>query len=80
MIHPTVMHTPETRFVSDRSAIGPAPVPADRRRLTRLRDLCDEVLASFRIAADRDIFSDQDRIDARSILSGLGSSGSHIWR
>lgn len=46
----------------------------------RLRDLCDEVLASFRVAADRDIISDQDRVDARSILAGLGFSGSYIWR
>jgi hypothetical protein len=74
------MHTDETRSLSDRPVTGPAPVNADRRRLSRLRDLCDEVLASFRAASDRDLIPEQDRIDAKAILSGLGTSGSHIWR
>jgi hypothetical protein len=35
----------------------------------RLRELCDEVLASFRVARERDLFSDGDRQDARAILA-----------
>jgi hypothetical protein len=39
-------------------------VTSDRRERTRVRDLCDEVLASFRVAADRDPISEQDRAAA----------------
>jgi len=55
------------------------PVPTDRRttrrersatRRTRLRlrELCDEVLASFRVATDRDPLTADDRSAARSLL------------
>ena len=47
---------------------GPRPVTSDRRQRTRLRDLCDEVLASFRLAADRDPISEQDRKAALELL------------
>ena len=47
---------------------GPTPVRSDRRRRTRLRDLCDEVLASFRLASDRDPISEQDREEAMNLL------------
>jgi len=47
---------------------GPRPVRSDRRRRIRLRDLCDEVLASFRLAADRDPISEQDRQAAMDLL------------
>jgi hypothetical protein len=47
---------------------GPRPVVSDRRRRARLRDLCDEVLASFRLAADRDPISEQDRQAAMELL------------
>lgn len=50
---------------------GPATVSDDRRTLLRLRDLCDEVLASHRIAADRDLFSDDDRLAIRQIVPML---------
>lgn len=40
----------------------------DRRTRPRLRELCDEVLASFRAATDRDLFSDEDRRAARVFL------------
>ena len=53
------------------NAAGPRPVRSDRRRRTRLRDLCDEVLASFRIAADRDPISDDDRAVASEMLKGI---------
>ena len=47
---------------------GPRLVASDRRQRTRLRDLCDEVLASFRLAADNDPISEQDRQAAMEIL------------
>ena len=47
---------------------GPRPVRSDRRRRTRLRELCDEVLASFRLASDRDPISEQDREAAMALL------------
>jgi hypothetical protein len=47
---------------------GPRPVVSDRRQRTRLRELCDEVLASFRVAADRDPISEQDRKAALELL------------
>jgi hypothetical protein len=47
---------------------GPRPVRSDRRRRARLRELCDEVLASFRLASDRDPISEQDREAAMALL------------
>jgi hypothetical protein len=47
---------------------GSRPVVPDRRRRTRLRELCDEVLASFRVASDRDPISEQDRKAAMELL------------
>jgi hypothetical protein len=44
---------------------------ADRRTLLRLRDLCDEVLASHRVAQERDLISDADRREAQAMLSTL---------
>jgi hypothetical protein len=38
-----------------------------------LRDLCDEVLASFRVANDRDPISEQDRAIASEMLKGLAA-------
>ena len=50
---------------------GPQPVPANRRRRVRLRELCDEVLASFRVARERDLISDGERQAARALLAGM---------
>jgi hypothetical protein len=52
-------------------AAGPTVAPNRRQRL-RLRDLCDEVLASFRAARERDVITDDERRDARTALAGLG--------
>jgi hypothetical protein len=41
---------------------------SDRRQRSRLRDLCDEVLASFRLASGREAISEQDRALAGQIL------------
>lgn len=54
--------------------LGPRTVPANRRRRAHLRELCDEVLASFRAARERDVVSDGDRQTARSLLSELTPS------
>lgn len=42
--------------------------PQDRRTRHRLRDLCDEVLASYRAARGYQIFNDRDREEAYSLL------------
>ena len=47
------------------------PADADRRQLSRLRDLCDEVLASFRLAAGQDPISEQDRAAAMELMQGV---------
>jgi hypothetical protein len=57
---------------SNRSrALGPKSVPSDRRSRRRLRELCDEVLASYRVAHERDVISDNDRADARMMLARI---------
>ena len=43
----------------------------DRRRLLRLRELCDEVLASRRIEEGRDLLTDAERAEARALLAGF---------
>jgi len=45
------------------------PDSASRRTRLRLRDLCDEVIASFRVAKGHDPLSDAEREDARALLS-----------
>jgi hypothetical protein len=51
--------------------MGPQGVSSDRRSRSHLRELCDEVLASYRVASGRDLFSEGDRADARSLVSKL---------
>jgi hypothetical protein len=48
-------------------------VPAfqERRTLHRLRDLCDEVIASYRAARGASLFSDADRREANALLGQL---------
>ncbi len=50
---------------------GPRAVPANRRQRLRLRDLCDEVIASHRAARGADVISEPERQDARTLLAGL---------
>ena len=57
------------------SSLASRPADADRRQLSPLRDLCDEVLASFRLAAGQDPISDQDREAARELMRGMGPLG-----
>ncbi len=61
---------------SNRSrALGPMGVPSDRRNRRRLRELCDEVLASYRVASDRDVITESDRADARAMLARIAPLG-----
>jgi len=60
------MRTP--RVAASTTLSGPRRVASDRRRRTHLRDLCDEVLASFRLASDRAPISEQDRQAAMELL------------
>ena len=61
---------------SNRSrALGPMGVPSDRRNRRRLRELCDEVLASYRVANERDVISESDRADARMMLAQIAPLG-----
>jgi len=48
-----------------------AAAPAERRNRTRLRDLCDEVLASFRAASHREVISEQERAESLSVLATI---------
>ena len=56
-------------------AVGPKSVSSDRRNRRRLRELCDEVLASYRIASDRDVITESDRADARLVLASITPLG-----
>ena len=51
--------------------LGPSNVASDRRSRARLRDLCDEVLASFHVAQGQDPISEQDRETAKELLRGV---------
>jgi hypothetical protein len=59
---------PTHRVLESTRLSGPSHASSDRRRRARLRDLCDEVLASFRLASDRDPISEQDRQVALELL------------
>jgi hypothetical protein len=48
--------------------IGRRRATSDRRQRARLRDLCDEVLASFRLAIGQDPISEQDRQAATELM------------
>lgn len=43
----------------------------ERRHLLRLRELCDEVLASQRVAEGRDVMTDEERREARALLASF---------
>lgn len=69
-----VLPMPELAALAPTSAVPLAAsvsAPHNRRQRLRLRDLCDEVLASFRAAHARDVISDDDRQDARAVLATL---------
>lgn len=47
---------------------GPRRARGDRRTKARLRELCDEVLASYRLARGEDVVSPEDRELATKLL------------
>jgi hypothetical protein len=57
----------DTLHMDRRAARRPDAVA--RRTRLRLRELCDEVLASYRVATDRDPLTPSDREAARSLLA-----------
>ena len=69
------MATVQTNRTSNASRAARAPramsSSADRRHKLRLRELCDEVLASYRVATDRDPLTDAERHEARALLAGM---------
>ena len=60
----SALPTPETALPTDADL-------DDRRRLLRLRELCDEILASRRVEEGRDLLTDEERAEARSLLAGF---------
>ncbi|HEY4305473.1 MAG TPA: hypothetical protein VGM82_13435 [Gemmatimonadaceae bacterium] len=49
----------------------PANRATERRTMLRLRDLCDEVLASYHHARGEDLFSSEDRKSARDLMASV---------
>lgn len=64
-----------TSVVSGRGSRGPRGPRrkrgGDRRTHGRLRDLCDEVLASYRVAQGEDFVTKEDRQVAEQILRNI---------
>jgi hypothetical protein len=56
------------RTTESSSRTTPASASSERRTRGRLRDLCDEVIASYRLASQGDPFSEQDRVEGRALL------------
>ena len=52
-----------------------ATTNAERRTRSRLRELCDEVLASYRVARGDDLLTDEERREARSMLARMAPLG-----
>lgn len=50
---------------------GPARVSNERRQRSRLRELCDEVLASFRVAQERELISEREMAESRALLATM---------
>ena len=62
--------TPQ-RISAQTSRTAPSPVRQDRRTRHRLRDLCDEVLASYRLARGADVLPESERREAREMLARI---------
>ena len=57
-----------TSDILNRGPRGPRRARGDRRMRVHLRELCDEVLASYRLARGEDVISDDDRRAAEELL------------
>jgi hypothetical protein len=55
-------------------AIERANRATERRTKLRLRELCEEVLASYNQARGRDLFSSDDRKTARDLMASVVKS------
>jgi hypothetical protein len=64
--------TASTFEFASRAAQMPRRRSKDRRTLGRLRELCDEVLASYRLAQGEDVVTAEDREIANQVLRGIG--------
>jgi hypothetical protein len=66
-----------TQIVSNvsQTSQGTRAIRADRRTRLHLRELCDEVLASYRVAKSCDFFGEEERSEARAILSRIAPLG-----
>jgi hypothetical protein len=58
-------------IVLSRTTPAPAPLADERRTRLRLRELCDEVLASYRVATECDLFSAEDRQRATALFANV---------
>lgn len=56
------------RTTKARVPMGRRSLRADRRTKGRLRELCDEVLASYRLAIGEDLMTEEDRETAQTEL------------
>ena len=59
------------------AAQGPRGVSDNRRMRNRLRELCDEVLASYRAAGARELFAEDERNEARAVLARIVPLAGH---
>ena len=53
------------------AAAAPGAPPAERRQNRRLRELIDEMLASVRVAVNRDLWTPEERAAAEAELAQL---------
>lgn len=63
----TRKNSTKTRFTTT----GPMRVSCERRARGRLRELCDEVLASFRAAQSRELISEGELAESRALLATM---------
>jgi hypothetical protein len=60
-----------TSEILNRGPRGPRRNRGDRRTRIHLRELCEEVLASYRMARGEDVISDEDRAAAEELLKSV---------
>ena len=66
------MRDTTSRTVKSQTKVtGPVPVKQERRERSRLRELCDEVLASFRAAQSRELISEHEVAESRALLATM---------
>lgn len=54
-----------------RGPLGQRRMRSERRTKTRLRELCEEVLASYRLAVGEDLVTNEDREVAQQYLRSM---------